>query len=101
MSPSSSSRSNWDPYVDVGAIDWVLPRAEFQAYLKRLIDAGFANRIMFGSDQMVWPDAINAAIQSIMQVPFLTAQQKRDILYNNAARFFRLREGQSATSLAR
>ncbi|MGI9076918.1 MAG: amidohydrolase family protein [Gemmatimonadaceae bacterium] len=87
-------------YVDVGVIDWVLPRAEFQAYLKRLIDAGFANRIMFGSDQMVWPDAIDAAIQSINQVPFLTAQQKRDIFYNNAARFFRLREGQSASSLA-
>ena len=88
-------------YVDVGVIDWVLPRAEFQAYLKRLVDAGFANRIMFGSDQMVWPDAINAAIQSINQVPFLTAHQKRDILYNNAARFFRLREGQPARSLAR
>lgn len=88
-------------YVDVGAIDWVLPRAEFQAYLKRLIDAGFGKRIMFGSDQMVWPDAIAAAIESINRVPFLTARQKRDIFYNNAARFFRLREGEPASSLAR
>jgi predicted TIM-barrel fold metal-dependent hydrolase len=88
-------------YVDVGVIDWVLPRAEFQAYLKRLMDAGFGKRIMFGSDQMVWPDAIEAAINGIDRVPFLTTEQKRDIFYNNAARFFRLRDGQPATLLTR
>jgi hypothetical protein len=47
---------------------------------------------MFGSDQMIWPEAIERAIQSIEDAPFLTEQQKRDILYNNAARFFRLSE---------
>jgi uncharacterized protein len=45
---------------------------------------------MFGSDQMFWPDAIGEAIQSIEQAPFLSEAQKRDILYNNAARFLRL-----------
>jgi predicted TIM-barrel fold metal-dependent hydrolase len=88
-------------YVDLGAIDWVLPKAEFRAYLRRLIEAGFEKRIMFGSDQMVWPDAIDAAIQSINEAPFLTRQQKRDIFYDNAARFFRLRPRVSASSLTR
>ncbi len=55
-----------------------------------MIDAGFAQRIMWGSDQMVWPQAITVALQTITDAPFLTAQQKRDILYNNAARFLRL-----------
>lgn len=77
-------------YVDLGVISFVLPRAEFYQYLQRLINAGFENRIMFGSDQMVWPEAIPIAIQGIEQAPFLNQQQKRDILYNNAARFLRL-----------
>ena len=47
---------------------------------------------MFGSDQMRWPDRIGVAIAAIEQAPFLTAEQKRDILFNNAARFLRLDE---------
>ena len=47
---------------------------------------------MFGSDQMVWPGVIERAVAVIEEAPFLTAQQKRDILYNNAARFLRLSE---------
>ena len=57
-----------------------------------LIDAGFGKRIMFGSDQMVWPGVIEPAIAIIEEAPFLTAEQKRDIFYNNAARFLRLSE---------
>lgn len=79
-------------HVDTGVIDWTQPRAEFWAYLKRLVDAGYGKRILFGSDQMVWPDAIPAAIAAIEQAPFLTPAQKRDILHDNAARFLRMDE---------
>ena len=79
-------------YVDIGIIDHAFPRKEFYSYLRRLIDAGFENRIMFGSDEMVWPDALSAAIDTIQDAPFLTQAQKRDILYNNAARFLRLKQ---------
>ena len=77
-------------YVDVACNDWLMPRTQFYAQLKQLVDAGFEKRIMFGSDQMWWPDAIGEAIGSIEQAPFLSRAQKRDILYNNAARFLRL-----------
>ena len=50
-------------YVDTGAIDWALPRKEFHAYLRRLVEAGFGKRIMFGSDQMVWPETIGMAVE--------------------------------------
>lgn len=83
-------------YVDVGVIDWVLPSAEFESYIKRLVEAGFGKRIMFGSDQMVWPDAIEIAVRNIQQLRFLTPLQKRDILYNNAARFLRLEHSSPA-----
>lgn len=77
-------------HVDISADNWGVPRAEFHHHLKRLVDAGYGKRIMFGSDQMVWPQTIAVAIDSITSAPFLTEEQKRDILYNNAARFLRL-----------
>jgi len=77
-------------YVDVAWNDWGLPRKEFHSHLRRLVDAGFGKRIMFGSDEMVWPETIRVAIESIESADFLSEEQKRDIFYNNAARFLRL-----------
>jgi hypothetical protein len=79
-------------YVDLGVIDWTQPRKEFHAYLRRLVEAGYGKRIMFGSDQMVWPEAIGMAVEAIEAADFLSREQKTDIFYNNAARFLRLRE---------
>lgn len=77
-------------YVDVAVINWAIPRPEFHEYLRALIRAGFEQRIMFGSDQMFWPEAIGMAVEGVDSASFLTRSQKRDIFYNNAARFFRL-----------
>jgi predicted TIM-barrel fold metal-dependent hydrolase len=77
-------------YVDVGIIDYNVPRAAFYRYLQAIVDAGFGKRVMFGSDQMVWPETIDRAIATIEEAPFLTQEQKRDIFYNNAVRFLRL-----------
>jgi predicted TIM-barrel fold metal-dependent hydrolase len=79
-------------YVDVALIDWLLPRKEFHRYLRRLVEAGFGKRIMFGSDTSTWPRTLAIGIESIESADFLTEGQKRDILYNNAARFLRLDE---------
>lgn len=87
-------------YVDVAANDWNMPRAQFYDQLKRLVDAGFSQRILFGSDQTIWPQGIGLAIQTVDEAPFLTAEQKRDILYNNAARFLRLTKEQIAADHA-
>ncbi|MEO7996120.1 MAG: amidohydrolase family protein [Gemmatimonadaceae bacterium] len=89
-----------DVYVDVGVINWAIPRAEFHGYLKALVDAGFANRVMFGSDQMVWPEAIGLAIEGIKSATFLTAAQKQGIFYDNAARFLRLTPAEIARDRA-
>lgn len=84
-------------YVDVSANDWNMPRAQFYAELKRLVDAGFSRRIMFGSDQTIFPQAIGLAVRTIEQASFLTADQRRDIVYNNAARFLRLTPAEIAS----
>lgn len=81
-------------YVGVGVI--VFTRPDFYPYLRRIVEAGHVNRVMFGSDQMVWPGVIERAIARIEEASFLSDQQKRDILYNNAARFLRLSKEQVA-----
>lgn len=81
-------------YVDVAVINWYIPTEEFHTYLKRLVSAGFGKRIMYGSDQMIWPEAIRLSIEGIESAEFLSTEQKRDIFYNNAARFFRLSDEQ-------
>lgn len=43
---------------------------------------------MFGSDQMVWLEAIELAIERVRSASYLSPQQKRDVLFNNAVRFF-------------
>ena len=47
---------------------------------------------MFGSDEMTWPGAIGVSIDYINKADFLTEAQKRDILYNNAVRYLRLKD---------
>jgi predicted TIM-barrel fold metal-dependent hydrolase len=83
-------------YVDVGVIVFTQPRAAFYRYLRGIVEAGFGNRVLFGSDQMVWPGAIERSIAVIEEAPFLSEVQKRDILYHNAARFLRLSQEEIA-----
>lgn len=81
-------------YAGLGVINWVVPRPAFHSYLRALVDAGLAERLMFGSDQMIWPEAIERAIQGVESAEFLTDRQKQDIFYNNALRFLRLERHQ-------
>ena len=78
--------------LDISAINWVLPPAEFCSYLHQLVTAGFADRLMFGSDQMLWPQAIAKSIRNTDSCDFLTPDQKRAIFYGNAAAFFRIKD---------
>jgi predicted TIM-barrel fold metal-dependent hydrolase len=59
------------------------------------VDAGFAERVMFGTDN-IQAGLIERSIAVIEEAPFLSEQQKRDILFNNAARFLRLSEEEIA-----
>ena len=82
-------------YMDVATIDWIggtAGRPRFHAFLQQAIQRGFGKRILFGSDQMAWPDAIGLAIEGVDSAEFLTPEQKRDIFYSNAVRFLRLTE---------
>ena len=79
-------------YTDVAVMLWVEPNTQrfIKDFLKNAKHAGYLNRVMFGSDQMIWPGAIEKSILFLNSIDFLTKQDKEDILYNNAAKFLRL-----------
>lgn len=83
-------------YVDIAVLNWILPQAEFHNYIRSLTDAGFGDRILFGTDQIVWPDTIDEAVESVNSADFLTIKQKEDIFYNNAAKFLGLSAEETA-----
>lgn len=87
---------NPNVYADLSTISWIIPRKAFHSYLKKLVDSGLSKRLMFGSDSMMWPETIELAIDAINSASFLTEEQKRDIFYNNAARFLRLSDEEIA-----
>jgi predicted TIM-barrel fold metal-dependent hydrolase len=83
-------QANSHVYVDVAGLIWSYPLSEVNRYIQRLVDAGFEDRVMFGTDQFEWPKLMAYSISIIQNADYLTPEEKRDILYNNAARFLRL-----------
>jgi uncharacterized protein len=81
----------WNAYVFVDLSGFITsyPLEEVNMVIKRLVQAGFGKRLMWGSDALC-PKMIEASISVIENAGYLTPEQKRDILYNNAARFLRL-----------
>jgi predicted TIM-barrel fold metal-dependent hydrolase len=82
--------ANSHVYVDVAGLIWSYPLKEVNRYIQRLVEAGFEDRVMFGTDQLEWPKLMAYSISIIQNADYLSPEEKRDILYNNAARFLRL-----------
>jgi predicted TIM-barrel fold metal-dependent hydrolase len=79
-------------YVDLAGFIWSYPLEEIHAYLQRLVQAGFGKRILYGTDLLVWPGLLKTSIDVIQNANYLSEDQKRDILFHNAIRFFNLNE---------
>ncbi len=61
-------------------------------FLKSAKVYGVLDRVMFGSDQMVWPEAISSSINFLNAMDFLTDEEKQMILYKNAGKFLGIKE---------
>lgn len=83
-------------YLELSMVANVETRASYYRYLRTIVEAGYGERVMFGSDFMLWPGLIDAAVAAINEAPFLNETQKRNIFYDNAARFLRLTPEQIA-----
>jgi len=76
-------------YADLGDELWLHPMTmDFAVkFLKSAKTYGLLNRVMFGSDQMLWPSAITSSINFLNSLDFLTKDEKEMILYKNASVF--------------
>ena len=74
-------------YAEIGLLQRtdLFSREEYYSFLRRLVDAGFSDRILFGSDA-----SLEEGIAAIMEADFLSRAQKEAILCKNASRFLRL-----------
>jgi uncharacterized protein len=81
-------------YVDLGVLLWLHPMEKDYAvrFLKNAKKYEVLNRVMFGSDQMVWPQAISSSIEYLNSLGFLTDKEKRMILFDNAKEFLGIEE---------
>src|SRR5688572_7174528 len=81
-------------YADLGVALWLHPLTKDYG-VKFLTSAklyGVLNRVMFGSDQMVWPEAITSSINFLNSLDFLTNSEKEMILYKNAKKFLGIKD---------
>jgi uncharacterized protein len=77
-------------YLDTATVNWMLGKELFNRMLREAVESVGSDRILFGSDQMVWPQMITPAIESIRGAPFLSDQDKRNILGDNARRLLKI-----------
>lgn len=80
--------------TDIAVMLWAEPNSPrtVTQLLKNAKHAGYLNRVMFGSGQIVWPYAIENSIGFLNVVTCLIQKDKADILYSNAAKFLKLKE---------
>jgi len=50
-------------------------------FLRSAKEYGVLDRVMFGSDQMVWPEAITSSINFLNALQFLTKAEKEMTFY--------------------
>lgn len=81
-------------YTDIAVGLWVEPNTQrtVTEFLKNAKHADYLNRVMYGTDQMLWPYAIEKSIKFLNSLTFLSKKDKEDIFYNNAAKFLRLQK---------
>ena len=81
-------------YADLGVELWLHPLTKDYGtrFLKSAKQYGFLDRVLFGSDQMVWPEAISSSIDFLNSMDFLTPVEKEMILYKNAQKFLGLKD---------
>ena len=81
-------------YTDLGVLLWEEGMVPIwtEDFLRKAKKANLLDRVMYGSDPMVWPHAIEKSIQKLDSYEFLTEEDKRNIFYNNAVKFLNLKE---------
>jgi predicted TIM-barrel fold metal-dependent hydrolase len=78
--------------IDVAVLLWTDKTTQNYAIrlLKLAKESEVLDRIMFGSDPMVWPGALSKSVEFLNAQPYLSDKEKRMIFYENAKTFLKL-----------
>ncbi len=74
-------------YTEISAVSLFAPKIFWERNVKELFEQGLGDRLMFASDYF---GTVKENIEIIYSMDWLTEEEKRDIFYNNAARFLEL-----------
>lgn len=85
-------------YLDVAVVNWCIGQAGFHRLLRQVIDTVGPDKILFGSDQMNMPQMIPVGVSAIREAPFLSEEEKRKILGDNARKLLGINIMQRAWS---
>lgn len=74
-------------YADISVLSnpQIVPADRFSLIMKKFIDAGLEDRLMFGSDN----GSIEKVIDAVEALTFLSNEQKEKVFYKNAEEFFK------------
>ncbi|WP_162339627.1 amidohydrolase family protein [Cyclobacterium salsum] len=74
-------------HYEISAVSLFMPKIIWESSVKKLYVEGLGDRLMFASDYF---GTVKENIEIIYSMDWLTEEQKRDVFYNNAARFLEL-----------
>lgn len=72
-------------HMDVSVTNWILGRRHFRSMLCEAASTVGTDRLLFGSDQIVWPQMIPRAVEGVRGADCLDDADRRRIFWENAA----------------
>lgn len=79
-------------YMETSVAIWLLGDQLFNRLLREAVATAGSEKILFGTLQMAWPEVIGRSVATIREAEYLSYDDKRAILWGNAARLFEIEE---------
>lgn len=75
-------------YMETSVAIWLLGDQLFNRLLHETVATAGSDKVLFGTLQMAWPEVIGRSVNTIQNADYLSTDDKRAILWDNAARLF-------------
>ena len=79
-------------YIETSVAIWLLGDHLFHRLLNEAVATAGSDKILFGTLQMAWPEVIGRSVTTIREADYLSLDDKRAILWENAAALFEIEE---------
>lgn len=83
-------------YMETSVAIWLLGDQLFNRLLREAVATAGSDKILFGTLQMAWPEVIGRSVTTIREAEYLSIDDKRAILWENAAALFEIEESKDS-----